>query len=323
MRPAIKQFELTTVDFAIGQEGFQFNLLPPVQSTPGEVARTAAIPAGLNVVLGDTGDNLLQGTAARDLLYGNRGMDTLAGGAGNDILIGGRDADTYEISVITGGNDLIADLGSAPVINGAFGSSNLDTIKLTGFTSLTQAVHSIDIEILGDDLIIQFDNPLAPGETGQVTVRNHFASGKFGVEELVFAIGSSETVFHISQLSGDDFTYSVHSGPDQGGEDIVLGTHASDQIYGGIGTDIMFGGAGVDHFMFHDEEEHGGGDDIILDFNLSLDQLDYTEIKTLDRSGVTVADNALGNAVVSSAYGNVELAGIATAEIDDGIFTFF
>lgn len=298
-----------------------------IETTFGLVGFSAGtqfrLPPGLNVVRGDFGDNTLSGTTGRDLIYGDRGMDILSGGGGPDILVGGRDADTYQISVFDDGNDVIADFGNAPIINGAFGSSGLDQIQLTGYGSTTEAMHSIDIEISGDDLIIYYADPSAPGQSGFVTVHNHFLSPKFGIEEVRFGTDPSDPVFHVSNLSGDNFTYSVHSGPDQGGEDIVLGTHNGEEIYGGIGNDIYYGGAGVDHFMFHDEEEHGGGDDIILDFNVGEDKIDFTDIKTLDINGVAVADNAYGNAVITTVYGTIELAGVTTAEVDNGIFEFF
>ena len=298
-----------------------------IETTFGQVGFSGGaqfrLPPGLNVVRGDFGNNTLDGSVGRDLIYGDRGMDILNGGGGPDILIGGRDADTYQISVFDDGNDVIADFGNAPIINGAFGSSGLDQIQLSGYGSTTEAMHSIDIEILGDDLIIYYDDPSTPGQSGFVTVHNHFLSPKFGIEEVRFGTDPSDPVFHVSNLSGDNFTYSVHSGPDQGGEDIVLGTHSGEEIYGGIGNDIYYGGAGADHFMFHDEEEHGGGDDIILDFNVGEDKIDFTDIKTLDIDGVDVADNSYGNAVITTVYGTIELAGVTTAEIDAGIFEFF
>lgn len=281
------------------------------------------LPLGLNLVRGDFGDNTLVGTAGRDLIFASRGKDILSGGDGPDILIGGRDADIYQISVFDDGNDVIADFGNAPFINGAFGSSGLDQIQLSGYGSMTEAMHSIDIEISGDDLILYYADPSASGQGGFVTVRDHFLSPKFAIEEVRFGTGPSDPVFHVSELSGDNFTYSVHSGPDQGGEDIVLGTHVGEEIYGGIGNDIYYGGAGVDHFKFHDEEEHGGGNDIILDFNVGVDKIDFTDIKTLDINGVSVADNTYGNAVITTAYGTIELAGVVSSEINSGVFEFF
>ncbi len=278
--------------------------------------------AALNQVIGDAGDNVLTGTAGGDLLYGSRGLDTLDGGAGTDLLVGGRDADLYVVSTANGDTDVIYDRGNAPVINGAFGSSGLDELRLTGLGTTVQAMHSIGIRVSGNDLIFTYDST-APGGTGQVIIRDHFAGPKTALEQVSFGDGSFDPVFHIANLSGDQFTYSIHSGPDQGGEDIVLGTNGNDQIYGGIGNDIYFGGAGADHFMFQDEGSNGGGNDIILDFDPTVDKIDYTEIKTLTRADVTVSDSAWGNALITTAYGSVELDGVAAVDVTDGIFAFF
>jgi len=114
----------------------------------------------------------------------------------------------------------------------------------------------------------------------------------------------------------------VHDGPDIGGEDIVLGTDGRDKIYGGIGSDILLGGAGKDRFIYNDEEDNRGGHDIILDFDLARDIIDFTEIKTLTRSGLTIIDNSHGNAVIHSIYSDIELKGITTAQVTDSIFDF-
>jgi Ca2+-binding RTX toxin-like protein len=184
--------------------------------------------------------------------------------------------------------------------------------------------NSFGLQIVGNDLIISYEDiSAAPGQISQITIQNHFASERYAIEMVRFGEGAGSTVYHLANLRGDNYTYSVHNGSDIGGEDIVLGTSGDDHIYGGIGSDILLGGGGSDVFIFQDEDDNRGGSDIILDFDLLNDTLDFTEIKTLSRAGVSIADNGYGNAVISTAYGTIELSGIAAADVSNAIFDFF
>lgn len=276
---------------------------------------------GYNLILGDAGNNTLQGTAGADLMLGLAGQDIFTPGAGSDLMIGGRDGDLYVISASDTEGDIIREMGSAPNINGYY-STNIDEIRLAGYASLAEAMHAIDLSISGKDLVLTYVDPQAPAVTGSVTVQKFFSGNRSGIEAVSFDLGTSVPLFHVSKLSGDDYTYSVHSGPDQGGEDIVVGTNGGDEIYGGIGTDILFGGLGADNFMFHDEVDSNGATDIILDFDIAQDKLDYSDIGTLTFADITVTDSALGHALVGTVYGSIELIGVTSAEVTAGIFTF-
>jgi Ca2+-binding RTX toxin-like protein len=279
--------------------------------------------AGKDILKGGNGDDSLSGGDQNDRLVGGFGDDMLMGDAGDDTLIGGKGGDTYVVSSIGSDSDTIIDNGKAPVIAGSYYTSGMDELQITGFTSQDAAMHGIDLQRSGDDLVVFLENTASPGETAQVTVQDHFAGPKFALDQITFAGSWTSAVLHISDLSGDGLTYSVHNGPDQGGDDIVLGTAGDDQIYGGIGSDIMLGGTGADKFMFHDEEDNRGGTDVILDFDPTVDRLDFTDIKTLTRAGLTIGDNSYGNAVISSTYGAIELKGVATLDFTDAIFDFF
>jgi len=277
--------------------------------------------AGRNLLRGDAGNDILTGGDTKDRLFGGIGDDTLTGGAGNDRLTGNKGGDVYVIASVGSGNDTIIENGGAPLVVGKFYASGADEIQLSGFNSLSDALHGLGLAISGNNLILSYqDISNAPGVTNQITIQNHFASARYAVE--LVSLGNSPA-YHLANLSGDNFTYSTNIGPDAGGEDMVLGTSGNDQIFGGTGNDILFGAGGNDVFIFHDEGANWGGNDIILDFNPLNDKLDYTEIQSLGRAGVTVADNSFGNAVVSSAYGTIELAGVSAAEVTDAIFNFF
>lgn len=278
--------------------------------------------AGKDVLKGNAGDDTLWGGTYGDKLLGGAGNDRLVGQAGNDRMIGGRGGDTYVVSSLGAGNDVIEDRGNAAINRYGWLTWNMDEVEFSGFASLDEARHNLDLQISGDDLVISYTNPNASAVPGTITVKNHFLGDRYMLEQIDFGTGGVEAIYHIAHLSGDDYTYSVHGGSDVGGNDIVLGTTGDDEIYGGIGSDIMLGGGGADRFMFHDEEDNRGGTDLILDFDPVNDRLDFSDIKTMTRADLTVVDNAAGNALISSIYGVIELDGISAAQVTDSVFLF-
>ncbi len=273
------------------------------------------------LVPGDSGDNILTGTGGSDTLLGRTGTDTLIGLDGDDLLSGGLDGDIYVIEAAATDHDTIIEMGSAPVINGYY-SSNIDDIRLIGYATLDEALHSIDFDIDRNNLTLFHTDPSDPSIAGEVTVRRHFSGNRSGIEAISLDIDGVVSTFHVSSLSGDQYTYSVHNGPDAGGEDVVLGTDGADEIYGGLGTDILFGGLGMDTFMFHDEEDGNGAADILLDFAIGQDTLDFTDIAGFTYSGVTISDSAWGNALITTIFGTIELVGVLSGEVSEDIFAF-
>jgi Ca2+-binding RTX toxin-like protein len=255
-------------------------------------------------------------------VYGGSGNDRIVSGSGNDLLIGGKGGDTYVISSFGSDSDTIVDNGNAALKKYGWLTWNVDEVEFADFSSLDAAKHGLDIQILGSDLILTYWNAATPGVSGQITVQDHFLGSKFALEQVDFGIGDVNGIYHIAQLSGDDYTYSVHGGSDAGGNDIVLGTLGDDKMYGGLGGDIMVGGGGADLYIFHDEEDGGGSTDLILDFDITDDLFDFSEIKGLDFSGVTISNSAYGNALISTAYGSVELVGVAFDTVTEDAFVF-
>jgi Ca2+-binding RTX toxin-like protein len=263
--------------------------------------------AGKDVLKGQAGDDILIGGDDNDRLWGGDDKDVLDAGGGNNFLSGGKGGDSYVISIAGSNTDVISDRGDAPLV-GIYATAKDDEIRLTGYASFEEAVHSIDLQISDQDLVIVYesDSP-TPGQTGQITIQNQFLNARFAIEK--FAIGTSSPIsnFHFANLMGDNFTFSVHDGPDVGANDFVFGTDGDDVIYGGFGTNLLLGGTGADLFIFKDEEDNRSGASIILDFDLNEDTLDFTEIAGLTRAGLTISDNSFGNAEISSIYATIEL----------------
>ena len=285
---------------------------------------------GRDRLRGESGDDVLKGGNGIDHLFGGTGSDTLAGGAGDDRLAGGANRDVYSVSTLEAQHDTIVENGHAPspTLSG-WSNYERDVIEVLDFASYEEAIHNIAFNIVGNDLIITYTNPaMAAGTNGTITITGQYANAQQAVELISFGVAGGNLAYegtqahHLSLLDGDDFTYSVHSYADWGGEDIVLGTSGDDEIYGGLANDILSGLGGADVFMFHDEEDNIPGHDIILDFNIADDLIDVSETGVGSFAGLTIADNSWGNAVVSSAFFDIELAGVTAAEVTADIFVF-
>lgn len=271
---------------------------------------------------GQDGDDVLKGDAGNDILRGGKGSDHLYAGAGDDLMIGGKGGDHYYVSSLDGGTDRIHDKGDAPYIP-YYATAKNDVLVITGFSDLDAAMHGLDVQLSGDDLVLITDNPATtPGTIGQITIQDHFQGARFAIEKIAFGGSNLASDFNIVLLEGDLKTFSVHSGSDVGGNDIVLGTDGDDELYGGINNNIYLGGTGADVFLFKDQEDNRGGLDLILDFDLAEDRLDVSEIEGISFASFTVSDNAYGNAVISSVYETIELVGITASSVTESLFIF-
>lgn len=120
-----------------------------------------------------------------------------------------------------------------------------------------------------------------------------------------------------SGVLGND-TIAGNGGADwldgQFGNDTIDGGAGQDTIIGGADDDVLTGGTEADTFIYQNTV---ASRDRILDFNIAEgDRLDFTQIATLHRADLAIADNAAGNAVVT--YGStstIELVGVHAADL--------
>ncbi|MEM1300670.1 MAG: calcium-binding protein [Pseudomonadota bacterium] len=86
----------------------------------------------------------------------------------------------------------------------------------------------------------------------------------------------------IDAIIGGDQTDEIFGGLDNDilrgkeGDDFLSGDHGDDWLTGGEGEDDLLGGAGADTFYWAAMDDDGGKDDI-LDFELGIDSLYFTE----------------------------------------------
>lgn len=175
------------------------------------------------------GDDTLDGGAGFDRLLGGEGDDSLSGGADNDALTGGTGAD--DISSGTG-NDLV-DLGSADGATRVRGGdgANDGQLDIDAGTAGNQSE--------GDDYAADFEA----------------FWGSDDADDVVIPAPNS--------TPGDPITLG------NGGNDVIVASSSSDQLYGGDGDDEIHGGGGSDSLYGDDQPEqndaHAGNDKLYGD----------------------------------------------------------
>ncbi|WP_309269906.1 calcium-binding protein [Azonexus sp.] len=201
-----------------------------------------------DIIDGKGGNDLIFGRGGNDTLIGGMGNDVLDGGAGNDSLNGGYGSDTYRFGR-GDGHDMISEYGS---------QSETDRLELKA------GVTPDDVRLergSGNDLKLTIRDT---GET--ITVKNHFTSTAYGIEEIIFADG---TVWDVEAIKsrvllgedGDDQLRGFDKRDDLivggAGNDVLMGYSGNDMLLGGEGNDTLDGGDGDDTL------DGGAGDDVL------------------------------------------------------------
>jgi Ca2+-binding RTX toxin-like protein len=167
------------------------------------------------------------------VITGTTGNDTLVGGTGNDSLIGYTGNDTYQYA-LGNGQDTVTDTGGT------------DTLFIS---DLNNSYVGHDIYRSGTDLVFDFLS------AGKVTILNQFSTTVSGRIEFLTA-------------DVDWGPFTIQDGlTGTTGNDMIVGTGASDTISGGLGDDSLWGGAGNDSINGGDGENemHGGaGNDTLI-----------------------------------------------------------
>lgn len=270
---------------------------------------------GRDRLIGGNGNDYLYGNEGDDRLWGKDGHDRLEGHAGDDMLMGGRGGDLYIYDIADIGSEIIREQGNAPTGSGSAVGGD-DIVFISGYGSGTIAISALGFDISGDDLVISF-----AGSTNQILVRDHFTGPVYAVEKLSL----EGSIFHISDLRGDQFKTEVHDGGDADVDDIIFGTGGDDVLYGGLGFDTLVGGAGADVFLMKNEEIYAGVENI-RDFSLLEDIIDFSDIKGLSIDNLLIQNNLGGHAEITNAAGfpsiDVVLSGIDASDVTSSIFLF-
>jgi Ca2+-binding RTX toxin-like protein len=233
----------------------------------GRLETTAVIPAGLDVIHGGDGADILFGdhgvigqsagtlrllsagnvTRIATAEAGNGAADELYGDADNDVILGGNGGDTIETG--EGRNVAIGDLGFVDYVMDDADRGDIDRIG------------SLDTGVGGDDAITGgADNDMVVGGAGSDTIDagngRNIVLGDAGVLRAgsANAAGSpwGSQSFAILTVTSDASDASGASAfADGAGDDITTGT-GNDLVIGGAGGDVIRSGSGND-LVFGDQ----------------------------------------------------------------------
>ncbi|MGX9357560.1 M10 family metallopeptidase [Roseobacteraceae bacterium S113] len=224
-----------------------------------------------DTIWGGYGDDSITADGGGDNLLGEWGRDTLVGGSGNDQLHGGDDDDS-----------LVAGAG-ADTVWGGFGR---DTVFLNQ----------------GND---RFNDNGQGGEAGRDTVWGGYGRdtiqggngddvfyGEWG-NDVIFGRKGNDSIY-----GGTNFDY-LSGGA---GDDLIYGGYGRDRVIMGLGDDryvdtaqtsfygddTITGGSGADTFVF----DAVMAEDVITDFELGVDVLEFSVALAAGRSTNALADLA-------------------------------
>ncbi|MHA6615434.1 retention module-containing protein [Photobacterium damselae] len=242
-----------------------------------------------NLVIDSTAEATLIGGAGNDILVGGQSSDILLGGAGNDILWGGDLNGTGDHA-----KDIFkwerADLGHA-------GSAAADTIMdfevgidvidlgdaldTSHLASMNDLLHLLQLsEQDGNAVLTLFDDD--HNEIQSITLNGVSESDLLGQDPTGMTDGDKlENLLNSGNLQlsnnfGDEHSNTLTA--DSQGESL-FGFDGDDVLVAGSGDDILTGGAGNDLFTWHhDGLNTSSRPDIITDFTLDQDQLDFRDL---------------------------------------------
>ncbi|MDZ7965362.1 MAG: DUF4347 domain-containing protein [Nostoc sp. DedSLP03] len=232
---------------------------------------------GVDNLVGDNYNNIINAKAGNDTITGNQGNDILTGGGGKDKFV-------YNLG---DGVDIITDFtgvgkGSNP---SAAIATELDILKFQGAgltvrnLLLTQNGSNLEITFEGvaDDKVILQNFPLEKLDNlstlgnilfdGQSSIRDSF--DVFDANSAQSTIFNKNTVTFLNDLNnnvnGYDNSADVING--LGGDDRIDGKSGNDLLRGGTGNDTLLGEAGNDTLIGgagKDSVIGGAGDDIFF-----------------------------------------------------------
>ena len=274
--------------------------------------------AGNNTLDGGAGNDTLIGGDDDDYLYGGKGNDSLTGGAGNDTFAYGSNDGSDIITDYTAGSDVIkftsgklssASVKSSDIIiknssskitvkGGAntpitindvggyestiiYASKTASTLAVTDLSSATvkaiTSIYDIDAHERTDTITITGNSKanLITGGAGDDTIKG--GSGK----DTIYGSDGNDI---ISGGVGADYLSGGN------GDDSLSGGSGNDTLYGGAGDDTLYGGSGKDVFIYD-----GQGNDLINDYNFSLDQIMIPEEFASSMSSVVSGRNVIFN----------------------------
>jgi len=286
---------------------------------------------GADTVYGLAGDDVLYGASpvnnglgqdSDDILYGGDGNDTLIGGPGNNTLDGGPGKDILSGKTgISSGDNWSGTINDNNTYHGEYGINTFIIRAGDGGSSIDGADVITDFED-NNDLIGMADGL----EYSQLTIEqgtgdyaNHVVVKKTDTGEFLVIIQNilleNVTYFDVVSQSSDVLNLTGTSG-----DDILLGASGNDSISSGTGNDTILGYGGDDTITIN-----GAGNKIIYG-GAGTDTLSitYAGISSVSDFAVSVdgdykvLTDANNNVIKFKNIETIQIAGISYIDIYDG-----
>ncbi|MCE4556546.1 calcium-binding protein [Roseateles cellulosilyticus] len=290
--------------------------------------------AGNDVLLGAGGYDVLFGGAGQDTLYAGTGVNLLDGGEGNDVLL--PDRGSRNVHIGGRGNDSMDTNDSADVyyFNRGDGQDTISDFDRVGSTVSDELIFGPGIA--PEDLLVRrvnFDMVIRiNGGDDMLTLRNWYSQPDYQIERIVFDSGVIWRPEHVESRrtfgsEGNDVEVGTAASDciDTGaGNDDVMGWGGNDTIIGGLGDDRLSGDAGSDRFVF----AGNFGSDVINDGVYrygAVNSAGDVETIILDRGsqGVTLRQGGYGNLslmiLMNDSSDRIEVSGFLDQDRHDSI----
>lgn len=269
--------------------------------------------SGDDTLIGGSGDDVSFGYAGDDLFIAGLGMDRYFGGSGIDTLTYQRSKEGVDINTIPGTAAETDTFDSIEIIIGSrfddrfvggsdgndfFGGAG-DDIFLSGAGNDSLVGGNGDDTFIGD----QGRDTLEGG--GGKDIADYSASFDAIRVNLAFNQGKGgdaqgDKLRSIEDVIGSEYgdvllgNYKANLLEGGSGDDVLSGGVGNDVLSGGVGRDILTGGSGRDNFVFVTD----GGNDLVRDFQNTIDTLDFTEIGLANLQALLATGSQSGDDVV-------------------------
>jgi len=244
------------------------------------------------IIIGATGDDILQGTTGIDNISTLEGADVVYALAGNDTITLTADAvwdAGYSARNVS--NDSSTGTGEKITLNGLNrftdvidGGADIDTINLTDgndafFIDDVYSGHHSSLTLSSTAQGVNSTARIVELETINAGEGNDIVD----LTSTNFVLATSVT---INGEAGNDNLWGSN------GSDIIDGGTGDDSIFGGTGSDTLTGGTGADAFQFTATAMmDGSGASLMLDFYANLD-IPLRNNQTIDYANETITEVA-------------------------------
>ncbi|SIO72643.1 Haemolysin-type calcium binding protein related domain-containing protein [Burkholderia sp. GAS332] len=243
----------------------------------------------------------MTGTSGSDSIYGTSGSDLIDGKGGDDFETGGGGNDTFVFN---------AGYGNLEISEFDFNGNRNNVLQLgAGISATSLSAHATSD---GTGLV------LTDGIAGdQITIDDMLSSAYDGVQEVVFADGTSLSASQLSQMA------SAISGTT--GNDTLTGSVSADLFDGKGGNDVEIGNGGSDTFIFNagyghleiDEPSYGWATPV-LELGEGISEASLQVRATANGTGLVVADGVTGDQITLDGMLESVGSGVRQVQLADG-----